>query len=239
MPQRPSVLIEDLGQMPYQKAWQYQTEIHQQLIAQKRQNRDQSEGEREPQQHRLLLCEHPPVYTLGKSGSMNHLLVPEEELEKQGTQFFKINRGGDITFHGPGQIVGYPIFDMDEFFTDVHRYVRCLEQVIIDVLLEYDLVGIRIKDYTGVWLDQTDDKPLRKICAIGVHMSRWVTLHGFAFNINTDLGFFQQIVPCGISEERMTVTSLADEFGVQFDLEEVKQKLIEHFAKIFDFNPIY
>ena len=185
-----------------------------------------------------MFVEHPPVYTLGKSGSMDHLLLSEAQLQERGIQFFPINRGGDITFHGPGQIVGYPVLDLECFFTDVHKYVRNIEEVIIRTLAGYDLEAVRIKDYTGVWLNGTVYRPPstvhRKICAIGVHLSRWVTLHGWAFNINTPLEYFDYIVPCGIADEDKTVTSLAAELGRPVDLQEVKEKLKRHFAEVFE-----
>jgi lipoyl(octanoyl) transferase len=176
------------------------------------------------------------VYTLGKSGSLSNLLLDEVALQKAGFEFFKINRGGDITYHGPGQIVGYPIFDLDCFFTDVHRYVRTLEEAVMLTLAEYGLKGIRVEKYTGVWLEASETKPLRKICAIGVHLSRWVTMHGFAFNINTNLDHFKHIIPCGIVDEDKAVTSLALELGKEQDIEAVKQSLKQHFAQVFGFE---
>ncbi|MEZ4991467.1 MAG: lipoyl(octanoyl) transferase LipB [Saprospiraceae bacterium] len=232
------VIFEDLGLISYQQAWDYQTKQQKAIIARKLANRERKkEGQPfEPAGHRLIFCEHPPVYTLGKSGSMDHLLLDEDGLQREGFEFFKINRGGDITYHGPGQIVGYPLFDLDEFFTDVHRYVRYLEEVIIRTLADYGLAGKRVAGYTGVWLDATDVLPERKICAIGVHLSRWVTLHGFAFNINTDLAHFNNIIPCGIADENKAVTSLQVELGVEVPVEEVKERLKGHFAKLFEFE---
>ena len=232
----PKVVIEDLGLIPYQQAWDYQTQVHQQLVQQKRANRDLPPDKVIIQQHRLIFCEHHPVYTLGKSGSMSNLLVSEETLQKKGIDFFKINRGGDITFHGPGQVVGYPILDLDEFFTDVHQYVRFIEQAIIDTLTEYGLEGMRVPGYTGVWLEKSAERRRRKICAIGVHLSRWVTLHGFAFNVNTDLSFFRQIIPCGISAEELEVTSLEEELNRKVDTKKIKKQLTSHFARIFQFE---
>lgn len=231
------VIFKDLGRIAYKKAWDYQQELLNEAVATKKHNRYLTEGDaKRPIQHHLLFCEHSPVYTLGKSGSLDHLLLNEEELEKKGIEFFKINRGGDITFHGPGQIVGYPIFDMDEFFNDVHKFVRYLEEAIIRTLVEYDLEAYRIKDYTGVWLPQTDYLPKRKICAIGVHFSRWVSMHGFAFNVNTELNYFQNIIPCGIKENDKAVTSLATELGRTIDIDDTKTKLKRHFAQLFDFE---
>src|SRR5690349_5093662 len=190
----PVVQFRDLGHMPYREAWDYQTVLHRELIDRKltnlrQENRDFS------QEHFLLFVEHPPVYTLGKTGSMENLLLSEAELTANGIEFFPINRGGDITYHGPGQLVGYPILDLDFFFNDVHRYVRGIEEVMIRTIAEYGLEGFRIKDYTGVWVNRSGAPGvLGKICAIGVHMSRWVTLHGWAFNVNTQLDYFGNIV---------------------------------------------
>lgn len=212
--------------------------IHKKLVDLKIQNRKSIE-EHQPlltQEHYLLFCEHPPVYTLGKSGSIDNLLLTEEQLEANEIEFFKINRGGDITFHGLGQLVAYPIFDLDCFFTDVHKYVRFLEEVVIRTLAEYGIEGSREKDYTGVWIDAEDRSPKRKICAIGVHLSRWTTMHGFAFNINTDLKYFNNIIACGITDENKTVTSLSKELNRKIDMEEVKQKIKYHFQSLFDFQ---
>lgn len=222
--------------MDYQAAWDYQTSVHRSLVDHKLSNKILSPGSYR-QEHHLLFVEHPPVYTLGKSGSMDNLLLSEAELHERGIQFFPINRGGDITFHGPGQIVGYPILDLDCFFNDVHKYVRNIEEVIIRTLADYGLEAFRIKDYTGVWLKDDTDLPStvhRKICAIGVHLSRWVTLHGWAFNVNTPLEYFDYIVPCGISDEDKTVTSLQRELGRPVDPEEVKEKLKRHFSAVFE-----
>jgi lipoyl(octanoyl) transferase len=232
------VLFQDLGNMRYADAWDYQTKLHKELVDRKLRNRrlTEEQGATESLKHYLLFCEHPPVYTLGKSGSTDHLLLSESELEEQGFEFFKINRGGDITYHGPGQIVGYPIFDLDAFFTDVHKYVRYLEEAIIRTIAEYGLEGFRQKGYTGVWLDPGEGQPKRKICAIGVHLSRWVTMHGFAFNVNSNLTHFDHIIPCGIQEDDKEVTSLARELGYQLPLEEVKEKVRTHFAELFTFR---
>ena len=186
------------------------------------------------QKHYFLYCEHPHVYTLGRSGSMDNLLLSEEELNEKNIEFYKINRGGDITYHGPGQIVGYPILDLDCFFTDIHRFVRYIEEAVIRTLAEYDIKGERIEGLSGVWLKATENQPDRKICAIGIHLSRWVTMHGFAFNIQTDLQYFKYIVPCGITNK--TVTSLEMELGRAIDLKEVKEKLNRHFSELFDFE---
>lgn len=228
-----TVRFRDLGQMDYREAWDYQTALHRELVENKLKNRDLSAGDY-PQQHHLLLVEHPPVYTLGKSGSMDHLLLDEAQLHERGISFYPINRGGDITFHGPGQIVGYPILDLECFFRDVHRYVRNIEEVIIRTLADYGLDAFRIKDYTGVWLKGETGPANRKICAIGVHLSRWVTLHGWAFNVNTPLEYFDYIVPCGIADADKTVTSMATELKRSVDMNEVKSRINWHFADVFD-----
>jgi len=232
------VVFQDLGRMDYQEAWDYQTRLHRELVALKLENRQRAGDGLPPltQRHYLLFCEHPPVYTLGKSGSEDNLLLDEASLESQGFQFFQINRGGDITYHGPGQIVGYPIFDLDCFFTDVHRYVRSLEEAVIRTLAEYGVAADREQGFTGVWLPATESLPRRKICAIGVHLSRWVTLHGFAFNVNTDLSHFQNIIPCGISDANKSVTSLQRELNRPLDPEGVKTKLKAHFSDLFGFE---
>jgi len=232
------VIFEDWGNVPYEEAWERQALVQKALIANKLVYRDLPILEsqsilREIQRHHLIFCEHPHVYTLGKSGSDKNLLLSEQALTDRGASFHKINRGGDITYHGPGQIVGYPIFDMDCFFNDVHRYVRFLEEVIIRTLAEYGLEGIRIKEYTGVWLE---GEVKRKICAIGVHFSRWVTMHGFAFNIQPDLKYFEYMVPCGIQDPDKAVTSLSKELGRPIGMDEVKGKLKKHFADVFSFD---
>ena len=186
------------------------------------------------QKHRLIFVEHAPVFTLGRSGSVENLLISEPEMAERGIQFFKINRGGDITFHGPGQIVGYPILDLDCFFTDVHRFVRTIEEVIIRTCRDFGVHCFRIEGYTGVWTEGRGRPHRRKICAIGVHLSRWVTLHGFAFNISTDLDFFKLMVPCGIADEDKTVTSLAHELGHDVEMTTVKSRLKTHFSQLFD-----
>ncbi len=238
------VRFQDLGRLGYQEAWDYQTRLHQALVANKLQNRSLP-PKSYPQEHVFLVVEHPPVFTLGKSGSVEHLLLSEPELQARGIQYFPINRGGDITYHGPGQIVGYPILDLECFFTDVHRYVRHIEEMIIRTLAEYGVEAIRIKGHTGVWCPPAPERTEptqesgfwqknRKICAIGVHLSRWVTLHGFAFNINTDLNYFNYIVPCGIADADKTVTSLEREIGRTVHIADVQQHLNKHFCAIFD-----
>lgn len=230
------VIFQDLGAVDYKETWEYQQKLLDELVAIKRYNRHLEEGaEAKTQKHYLLFCEHKPVYTLGKSGSLDHLLLSEAQLGEKEIDFYKINRGGDITFHGEGQIVGYPIFDLDCFFTDVHKYVRYLEEAVIRTLGDYGLQAIRKEGFTGVWLAQTERLPFRKICAIGVHLSRWVTMHGFAFNVNTDLQYFNYIVPCGINDADKTVTSLQHELGKPVDIEEVKGRLKNHFQELFGF----
>lgn len=232
------VVFQDWGRVPYQEAWDRQTNLHQQLVQTKLQNRDKIKAGQLPttQQHYLIFCEHPPVYTLGKSGSLDHLLLNEQQLKDQGFEFFKINRGGDITYHGPGQIVGYPIFDMDEFFTDVHKYVRFLEEAVMRMLATYDIESYREDGYTGVWLQPKNGLPKRKICAIGVHLSRWVTMHGFALNVNPSLEHFGNIVPCGINDQDKDVTSMAKEVGRFLEVEEVKERLKQELANLFEFS---
>jgi len=237
------VRFEDLGRMPYQEAWDYQSRLHRLLVDNKMKNRQLPAGAF-AQDHAFLLVEHPHVYTLGKSGSLENLLLDEQELQRRKIQYFPINRGGDITYHGPGQLVGYPILDLECFFTDVHRYVRNIEEVIIRTLAGFDVEATRIKDYTGVWCppktppDPADPdlffwKKYRKICAIGVHLSRWVTLHGFAFNVGTDLTYFDYIVPCGIADADKTVSSMERELGRPAPVAAVQQELKKHFCDVF------
>lgn len=228
------VSYEWIADKSYVDTWAYQEKLQQALIQGKKSRSMHSVENLIPVVHHLLLCEHDPVYTLGRSGDIAHLLLSEETLNKQGVEFFKINRGGDITYHGPGQITGYPIFDLDQMYTDVHRYVRELEEVIIRSLKNWNVVGVRMPEYTGVWVsDSRQDGKFRKICAIGVHLSRWVTLHGFAFNVNTNLDYFNYIVPCGIREENLSVTSLEQELGKKVNLFEVVEVLKANFADIF------
>jgi len=225
----------DLGRMEYGEAWAFQESLHKELVETKRWNRENAQAPK-PGKHYLLFCEHDPVYTLGKSGKMDHLLLNGQGLEQNGVSFFKINRGGDITYHGPGQIVAYPIFDLDGFFTDVHRYVRTLEEAVIRTLAVFGIQATRDPAYTGVWLESKGFIPKRKICAIGVHLSRWVTLHGLAFNVNTDLSFFRHIIPCGIADKDKDVTSMAIELGAPQDIENIKGILKAQFADLFGFE---
>jgi lipoyl(octanoyl) transferase len=231
------VILEDLGLIEYQAAWDYQKVLHQKLVATKLHNRNISEDHTDYQQpiHYLLFCEHPPVYTLGRSGDIANLLLNEVQLAQEGIAFFKTNRGGDITYHGPGQLVVYPIFDLDCFFTDVHRYVRYLEEIVIKTLGDYEVMATREKGYTGVWLPATQTQTKRKICAIGVHLSRWVTMHGLAFNIYPNLHHFQHIIPCGIEEKDKTVTSLAQELQIPIEMEAIKLKIKHYFAEVFQY----
>ena len=223
------VLVLDIGMMPYKEAWDLQTRLHQQIVENKR------AGYPSDPIHYFILCEHPPVYTLGKSGSEENLRINDQERTRMEIDYFQINRGGDITFHGPGQLVGYPILDLDLVFTDVHRYVRSLEEVIIRVLKEYNLTGQRSDRYTGVWIDgNTSKQEAKKICAIGVHLSRWVTMHGFAFNINTDLNYFNHIIPCGINDPDKSVTSLKSLMMKEVDLQQVKNQVTREFGLVFD-----
>ncbi len=220
----------DLGKRDYKTCWDFQETVFQDSIALKLKNR-KTETPEETDNY-LFFVEHPHVYTLGKSGKMEHLLLNEEGLKERGIQFYKINRGGDITYHGPGQIVGYPILDLDNFFTDIHKYMRCLEEVVIRTLADYGLKGERSKGETGVWLD-VDTPFARKICAMGVRASHWVTMHGFALNVNADLGYFDHIIPCGIEDK--SVASLQVELGqTTIDEEVVKEKLLHHFAVVFE-----
>lgn len=240
MTARPPVHFRDLGRLDYQQAWDLQTEIHAATVARKRANRERTKAGVPTlgQYHHLLFVEHPPVYTLGKSGSVDHLLLTEEQLTEQGFTFYKINRGGDITYHGPGQLVAYPIFDLAEFEEDVHKYVRKLEEVVIRTCADFGIAAERDPGYTGVWLpgDAARRQPRRKICAIGVHLSRWTTLHGFAFNVRPNLTHFNNIVPCGIDEDGRAVTSLSVEVGRPLELEEVKPLVKMHFQDVFGFD---
>ena len=231
-----TVEFRDLGSMDYQEAWTYQENLFANIVAQKIQNRNLTEEEQAITSNYLLFVEHPHVYTLGKSGKPEHLLLDEEGLGSHQATYYKINRGGDITYHGPGQLVGYPILDLDQFFTDIHRYLRYLEEAIILTLAEYGVSAGRIEGLTGVWLDHDTLINPRKICALGVKSSRWVTMHGFAFNVNVDLSYFGHIVPCGIDDK--AVTSLHLELGRQVDVQEVKEKVKKHLAALFEMNLI-
>ncbi|NOQ91933.1 MAG: lipoyl(octanoyl) transferase LipB [Flavobacteriaceae bacterium] len=223
------IQLQDIGLKNYKDAWDYQNELFQEIIAIKLENRNRKE--QKPTPNYFLFTEHAHVYTLGKSGDVNNLLLNEKQLKEKGITFFKSNRGGDITYHGPGQVVGYPIIDLDNFFPDIHIYMRKLEEVIILTIAEYGLKGERSEGETGVWLD-VGTPYTRKICALGVRTSRWVTMHGFALNVDTDLGFFDHIIPCGIRGK--TVTSLEVELGEKLPHQEVKDKILKHFSEIFE-----
>ncbi|GAA0891866.1 lipoyl(octanoyl) transferase LipB [Fulvivirga kasyanovii] len=224
----------DLGTIDYKEAWDYQTKLFDDTVNLKISNRKVSEDQHVVTPNYLIFCEHPHVYTLGKSGSEDHLLIDSDGLKARQATYYRINRGGDITYHGPGQIVGYPILDLDNFFTDIHKYLRLLEEGIIETLAEYGIAAGRIDGLTGVWLDHEAQVNPRKICAMGVKSSRWVTMHGFAFNINTDLDYFGNIVPCGIDDK--AVTSLAKELGKPVDIEEVKTVLKTKLAGLFEMS---
>ena len=239
-----NVRFEDLGNMDYQAAWDYQESLLQVNVQRKSQRfnlvpgdagepiapqRDNSEVDTN---HSFLLVEHPPVYTLGKSGNPENILITDEMRTLKGIEFFRTNWGGDITFHGPGQIVGYPILDLEKYYTDIGKYLRNLEEVIIRTLAEYGIKGDRSPGETGVWLDPEVKGKERKICAIGVRSSRWITMHGFALNVNTDLSYFNYIIPCGITNKQ--VTSIAKELGQNVDYEEAKEKIKKNFEFVFD-----
>ena len=228
------VSFKDLGIIEYKKAWDYQEALLQQNVAIKteaRKNSADGDARNLPTKNYLLFCEHPPVYTLGKSGDISHVLLSAEQLRQKNISFFHTNRGGDITFHGPQQIVGYPILDLEKFTTDIGLYLRNIEEVIINTIAEYGIAGERSKGETGVWIQPGVRGKERKICAIGVRCSRWVTMHGFALNVNTDLNYFNFIIPCGIQNKQLT--SLQKELNRKLDYEEVKEKLRVNFEKVF------
>jgi len=221
---RPKVKYHPLGSVDYKEAWDFQESLFNAIISSKQQGSSDSESH-------LITCEHPHVFTLGKSGKKDHLLADEESLKSIDARFYQINRGGDITYHGPGQLVVYPILDLDQFFTDIHKYMRFLEEAVILTLADYGIIGHRIEGLTGVWIDL--EKP-RKIAAFGVKSSRWVTMHVIGFNVNTDLSYFDQIIPCGISDKQ--VTSMNQELGYRLDMNEVTVRLVEHLRLLFDFE---
>ncbi len=225
-----NIEVRELGNKDFKVTWEYQERLFKEILDMKIKNRRENAGLETP--NYFLFVEHPHVYTLGKSGDMSNLLLSEEQLKEKEATFYKINRGGDITYHGPGQIVGYPILDLDNFFTDIHKYLRFLEEMVILTLAEYGINATRSEGETGVWLD-VGTPFARKICAMGVRASRWVTMHGFALNVNADLGYFDNIIPCGIKGK--AVTSLHVELGKEkIDLEEVKEKLLKHFKALFE-----
>jgi len=234
-------IYKDLGLIRYKEAWDYQENLLQQNVAVKtewmqQQKLSVAEG-KTPQvatpatTHFFLLCEHPPVYTLGKSGHIENVLISEEQMQQSGIEYYKTNRGGDITFHGPQQVVGYPVLDLERLYTDIGRYLRELEEVIILTLNEYGISSERSQGETGVWIDAAVPGKERKICAMGVRCSRWITMHGFALNVNTDLSYFNNIIPCGIVNKQ--VTSIEKELGQKVDMEEVKNKIKTNFSKVF------
>ncbi|HEY6062804.1 MAG TPA: lipoyl(octanoyl) transferase LipB [Chitinophagaceae bacterium] len=242
--QKEKIIFKDLGLLDYQTAWDYQEKLLQENVRRKSEVRSRKSEAGVPEsdfglqtsdlstQHYLLFTEHPPVYTLGKSGKKENILLDDDGLKEKDIQFFHTNRGGDITFHGPGQIVGYPILDLEKFYTDIGRYLRNLEEVIILTMDEYGIRGERSPGETGVWIEPGVPGRERKICAIGVRCSRWITMHGFAFNVNTDLGYFNHIIPCGIMNKQ--VTSLEKELGYKLGMQEAKEKVKRNFEKIFE-----
>ncbi len=236
MIQNKKIQLQDLGNKDYKETWDYQEHLFKQIVDIKIENRKTNSSNTKlvevPTPNFLLFVEHPHVYTLGKSGDLSNLLLSENQLKEKGATFYKINRGGDITYHGPGQIVGYPILDLENFFTDIHKYLRFLEEVIILTLAEYNIIGTRSEGETGVWID-VGTPFARKICAMGVRASRWVTMHGFALNVNANLGYFDNIIPCGIKGK--AVTSLNNELRIEkVDEDEVKEKIVKHFSKLFE-----
>lgn len=230
MSDRQVIHFRDLGVMEYKEAWDLQENLLQANLSAKKKLQENEAGIETL--HYLLFVEHPPVYTLGKSGNIDHVLIDEYQRAEKGIQFFHTNRGGDITFHGPEQVVGYPIFDLEKFYTDIGRYLRELEEVIIRTLAEYGIEAGRSSGETGVWIDAGNPGRERKICAMGVRCSRWVTMHGFALNVNTDLDYFNYIIPCGIHNKK--VTSIKEELGREVDLTEVKEKLRRNFEEVFN-----
>ena len=218
--------------MDYKACWDYQETLFNETIAQKIANRNLEPEQLVETKNHLLFVEHPHVYTLGKSGDASHLLINDYQLQEKQATYYKINRGGDITYHGPGQLVGYPILDLDHFFTDIHKYLRLLEETIILTLDEYGIKAGRSKGETGVWLDEANLFKARKICAMGVRCSRWVTMHGWGFNVNSNLDYFSNIVPCGIQDK--AVTSLNKELGHDVNMNEIKEKLKKHFSTLFE-----
>ncbi len=228
------VIFKDLGNIDYKEAWDYQESLFREVVDKKLANRNLSEEEKQFTGNYLVFCEHPHVFTLGKSGSEENLLIKQEQLQQRNIAYYKINRGGDITYHGPGQVIAYPIFNLDYFFTDIHRYMRALEEAVILMLAEYGIKGERLKGMTGVWLDADHPAKARKICAMGVRTSHWVTMHGIALNVNPDLQYFSLIIPCGITDK--AVTSMAKELKYEPDVNEVKERLKKHIAAVFEMD---
>lgn len=231
MTNKQTVFLEQLGIKPYKEVWDYQEKLLQQNISIKKAQAEVGELRQTTKNH-LLLVEHSPVYTLGKTGHEEYILISETERVARGIDYYRINRGGDITFHGPGQLVGYPIIDLELFFTDIGKYLRCLEEVIIKTIGAFGIQGERSKGETGVWIDAGIKGRERKICAMGIRCSRWVTMHGWALNVNTDLAYFDHIIPCGIKDKQ--VTSMAKELGLRTDMEMVKKVLLSKFEEVFD-----
>jgi len=227
-----NVKVLDWGRIDYKTAWDKQTVLFQSVIDTKLENRKLGEKQAKPTENYLIICEHNSVFTLGKSGDEKHLLISENELEEKKISYFPINRGGDITYHGPGQLTIYPILDLDNFFTDIHQYLRYLEACVIEVLQLYNINAGRIDGLTGVWLDANKPDLARKICAFGIKASRWVTMHGLALNVNTDISYYNYIIPCGISDKK--VTSLNEEINKNIDIEIIKHQFIDAFANIFE-----
>jgi lipoyl(octanoyl) transferase len=227
-----NVKVCDLGLTNYKKAWRLQEILNARLANRKLAIRRNPDLSIHLNNHYLLFCEHPLVYTLGKSGKMENLLLNETELQEKSIDFYKINRGGDITHHGPGQLVMYPILDLEEFFTDIHKYLRFLEEAVIRTLAEYGVIAGRHEGYTGVWIEPENEEKARKICAMGIRCTRWITMHGIALNLNNDLNYFNHIVPCGIDDK--SVTSLEKEIGKKVNIEDVQQKLTKHLIDIFE-----
>ncbi|MFT6997587.1 MAG: lipoyl(octanoyl) transferase [Cryomorphaceae bacterium] len=231
----PKVQLIEAGLKGYQDTWDYQEELFSSVVQRKIEMRKTGEEKPVPNNY-LIFVEHPHVYTLGKSGKIENLLLNQKELEEKGIEYFKINRGGDITYHGPGQLVAYPIIDLDQFFTDIHKYLRYLEEAVILTLAEYGIKGERYAGLTGVWLDPDIPERARKICALGVRCSRWVTMHGLAFNVNSHLEYFNNIIPCGIDDK--AVTSMKKELERTLDFDEVKEKLQNHLSELFQWELI-
>ncbi len=234
--QNKKVNIEDLGLIDYQEAWDYQEKLFDHTVQIKLSNKNENKDE--PTPNKILFCQHPHVYTLGKSGKPEHLLLDEKGLQEKEARFYKINRGGDITYHGPGQLVVYPILDLDNFFTDIHKYMRYLEEAVIQTLAHYGILAGRVEGYTGVWLEEDKERNLgeRKICAMGVKASRWVTMHGLALNVNADLSMFNNIVACGIQDR--AVTSMEAELGKTLDIQEVASVMEGRLINLFEMEKI-
>jgi len=234
--QNKNVIFQNLGLIDYQTAWDYQEKLHAEIVAIKLNNKHLEVDKQELTPNYLLFCEHPHVYTLGKSGKPEHLLLDVNTLEQYEAKYYKINRGGDITYHGKGQLVGYPIFDLENFFTDIHKYMRFLEEAVIRTCADFGIDAGRIQGLTGVWVDHLEQKNPRKICAMGVKASRWVTMHGFALNVNTDLNYFKHIVPCGIEDK--AVTSIEQELGKSQDFQAVSDRMAKHLKDIFEIKAL-